>query len=406
MTILVVATSIPAAEALAGGYRIFLECVRAWVDLACHNVHVITSPGGRIMTDRYLQSRKLTYTVVPFPSIIGSLAVRYLPAAVAFHLGMALTASLLAISRPTVPRGRTVIYSVTPFWPDVFPARILSHRSRGGKWMAGFNMFAPSPFRGFSTSRGPLKCWPELRGIAFFLNQVVAYPLIRRHADLILVNNEMDFARCIEEGIVPERLAIVGKGVDLGLVQQTAPDGRTEYDAVFIGRLHPQKGVLELVEIWKRVVEARPGAQLAVIGNGPLERRLRSRIQEMGLAGNVHLLGFMDGVEKVKVFRRSKLVVHPAVYDSGGMAALEAMACGLPGISFDLPALRTYYPVGMLKVPCYDLRAFADAILLLLGDPQKRDELGRAAQSWAASWEWKEVAMNLLRRLDGLFTEQ
>jgi glycosyltransferase involved in cell wall biosynthesis len=50
------------------------------------------------------------------------------------------------------------------------------------------------------------------------------------------------------------------------------------------------------------------------------------------------------------------------------MAAWEAMACGLPGVSFDLPALRTYYPKGMLKTPCYDLKAFAENILKLLND--------------------------------------
>ena len=45
------------------------------------------------------------------------------------------------------------------------------------------------------------------------------------------------------------------------------------------------------------------------------------------------------------------MVVHPAIFDSGGMAAAEAMAWGLPGVSFDLPALKTYYPQGMIKNP-------------------------------------------------------
>ena len=64
--------------------------------------------------------------------------------------------------------------------------------------------------------------------------------------------------------------------------------------------------------------------------------------------------------------KQSKIIVHPATYDSGGMAAAEAMAWGLPGVSFDLEALKTYYPKGMIKVPIGDIRNFANSILELL----------------------------------------
>ena len=54
-------------------------------------------------------------------------------------------------------------------------------------------------------------------------------------------------------------------------------------------------------------------------------------------------------LRSLRIFKDSKIVLHAAIYDSGGMAACEAMACELPGVSFDLPALKTCYPKGMFK---------------------------------------------------------
>src|SRR5207253_4263065 len=110
------------------------------------------------------------------------------------------------------------------------------------------------------------------------------------------------------------------------------------------------------------------------------------------LEQNVVLLGFMDGAEKFAIVKRANLVVHPALYDSGGMAACEAFACGLPGVSFDLPALRSYYPVGMLKVSPFDLDEFAEAVLRLLSDERLRREMGAAARAYAEEWDWDRRA--------------
>jgi glycosyltransferase involved in cell wall biosynthesis len=163
-----------------------------------------------------------------------------------------------------------------------------------------------------------------------------------------------------------------------------------------MGRLHYQKGVLILVDIWKRVCEKKSDATLAMIGNGPLEEEARTKIKALGLARNIELLGFMDGEKKFDVFKQSKIMVHPATYDSGGMAAAEGMAWRLPGVSFDLEALKTYYPQGMVKIPCFDEQQFADAVLRLLNDPSYYDEQARLAHELILNvWDWKKRAENV-----------
>jgi glycosyltransferase involved in cell wall biosynthesis len=82
------------------------------------------------------------------------------------------------------------------------------------------------------------------------------------------------------------------------------------------------------------------------------------------------------------------------------MAASEAMAWGLPGVSFDLEALKTYYPKGMLKTSCFDTDEFAENILNLLSNPYQYKEMSlEALQLVHEEWEWNNRAKDIFAHL-------
>lgn len=390
------ANSIPEADTMAGGYRIAIECAKRWLQWG-HRVVFFTNPLGREMILRYIPEEEAEFVLATLPARLGKRAFRSLAAAVPFYMRMSLS-GFAAARRAVLPEG-TVIYSTTPFWPDVFPALALRRRTRDSRWLVAMSMYAPPPLKGWRAYGGG-GYLPEARAFALFLNQLVAYPLVKGLADAIYVNNELDRERALRDGFDPGRVEVIGMGVDGASARASEGPAEKEYDAVFIGRLHPQKGVMELVDIWKAYCELRPGARLAIIGNGPLEERLRAKIARYGLEGQIDLKGFMDGEEKLAVLRSSRLAVHTSLYDSGGMAALEAMNCGLPGVSFDLPDLAVYYPQGMLKTPCYDTEAFARNIKRLLDDEALYNKLREDALEWAARWDWDGVAERLLRLVE------
>ena len=231
----------------------------------------------------------------------------------------------------------------------------------------------------------------------YYLSQIPVYSLAKKYADMVWVTNESDRWRFIDNRrLMPDRVIAVRGGVDTRTPVLIHEPKEKRFDAVFIGRFHPQKGVLELIDVWNYIVQRKKTTQLAIIGVGDLEREVREKIKKYGLERNITLFGFKDGLEKLKIFKNSKIVLHPAIYDSGGMAACEAMACGLPGVSFDLPSLRTYYPQGMLKTPCYDLKAFAENILRLLNDEGLYRKTAKDALEWAEKWDWDKRANELL----------
>jgi len=173
------------------------------------------------------------------------------------------------------------------------------------------------------------------------------------------------------------------------------------YDAVFQGRLHPQKGVLELVEIWKKVVHNKENAKLAIIGDGPLMQNVKLQITNYKLEKNVKLFGYVfDGPEKYKIFSQSKVVVHPAFYDSGGMAAAEAMAFELPCVGFDLKSYISYYPKGMVKVRIGDLNAFSNSILELISNDKFRKKIGfEGLEMIRKNWSWDKRSKEVLNSI-------
>ena len=170
------------------------------------------------------------------------------------------------------------------------------------------------------------------------------------------------------------------------------------YDAVFQGRFHPQKGVTELIDIWKKVVDKKPDAKLAMIGDGPLMENVKSKIKNLKLEDNIKLFGYVfDGDTKYRIFSQSKIVVHPAFYDSGGMASAEAMAFGVPAVGFDLESFKSYYPKGMIKVKTGDLDSFVVQVVRFLDNKKLRNKIGKEAmQMVQSSWSWDKRANKVL----------
>ena len=379
---------------MSGGEKIVMEFARRWAGE--NNVFLYTSNIGLHIWNKYgvtnikrIQIATLKEKSTPFFSYISRVLLGV------FKLGQ------VKLDRDY----GNVIYSASDFWPDSIPAFIMKVRNKGIKWIAGFYLFAPKPWR----KNSPYKGKKFLIGVFYYLAQLPIYWIVKKYADMIFVTSEPDVDKFVTRKRNRDDIVVIRGGVDIKASSKylgsgkIIPKDKRKYDACFVGRLHYQKGVVELIDIWKLVCERKPNAKLAVVGIGPVENEARNKVGKLGLDGNIEFLGFKDGEEKYEIFEKSKIVVHPATYDSGGMAACEAMAWGLPGVSFDLEALVNYYPKGMLKTSCYDLRAFAKNIIKLLKDGELYRTTREEAIAWAREWDWDKGASKTLDAIHFLF---
>jgi len=392
LVINVLANSIPAGGPMSGGDRIWIECAKRWMRDQTVEVRVLTTVEG--------VERGHDYGLTSIPYIIWSRSGSKGSNVYMLYFMRALQGIVSSLRYPNSSERNVVIYSSSDFIPDSIPALIMKLRFKNAKWIAGFYLFVAKPLSKESPYKGRL----FFRSLFYYLSQMPIYWLIQKRADMVWVTNDLDRYKFINGSrLTADQVVAVRGGVDTKTPASIPEPDEKRYDAVFIGRFHPQKGVLELIDIWRFVCDKRKDAQLAMIGTGELEAEVKAKILKCGLEKNVTLLGFKDGLEKLKIFKNSKIVVHPATYDSGGMASAEAMACGIPGVSFDLPALKTYYPSGMLKSPCYDLQGFAENIIKLLEDQNLYTSTQREALKLAERWDWDIRAQELLEVIKKCF---
>jgi glycosyltransferase involved in cell wall biosynthesis len=150
--------------------------------------------------------------------------------------------------------------------------------------------------------------------------------------------------------------------------------------AVYAGRLHPAKGLVELVEAWRGVIERAPSARLWLVGEGSEADRLRSHIEARGLAGAVVLAGAFDDVGDF--LAAADLFVLPSHEEGMSMALLEAMAAGLPIVASDIPGNRTLLEDGVHArlTPVGDVGSLTESIVEMLLDRELAAPLGAAAR--------------------------
>lgn len=162
----------------------------------------------------------------------------------------------------------------------------------------------------------------------------------------------------------------------------SGPRGDKANPAVlFMGRVGDRKGIFDLIEAWPTVLARVPSARLRVGGDGDLEK-LRSRLQELGIADSVEVLGWVSGSARLDAYAEADVYCLPSYAEGLPVSVLEAMASGLAVVGTDVdgfPDAIVEGDTGFMTKPgaCADI---ADRLATLLGDADLRDKMGSAGR--------------------------
>lgn len=217
----------------------------------------------------------------------------------------------------------------------------------------------------------------------------------------------------------PKKIVVIPPGVDLSHFYPIPVEEAKEFIGVppcertllFVGRIEPLKGIDTLIEA---IVLLRDQGEferypfcLAVIGGDPEINQdsmstEMARLQELrakfGLTSLITFLGKRDQDTLPYYYSAAEAVVVPSQYESFGMVALEAMACGTPVVASQVGGLAFLVQDGVTgyTVPTSDPHALADRLLSLIKDPDLRDRMGKQAAEFAKDYSWQNIAERIL----------
>lgn len=224
--------------------------------------------------------------------------------------------------------------------------------------------------------------------------------LIARLATATLADSASQREFLISETVVaPSKISVLANGSVSGVdTTRFKPDDEvrrkvreqlnvplTDVMLLFVGRLTPDKGVLDLATAFATIAEERPDVRLVVAG--PDESSLRARIASTCArhSTRLHLLDFTERPEDIMA--AADVLCLPSYREGFGSVVIEAAACGVPAVASRIYGLVDAVDdggTGLLHQP-RDVAGLTDALRRITADSALRRTLGDAARSRAAS---------------------
>jgi glycosyltransferase involved in cell wall biosynthesis len=370
---------------LAGGSVHFLECAKRWIKEDDLKIITLTTPlGARALAKRGFHSE----LILVDPLCEGrsdnlSIIVSWLSRCIA-----------IIRTRQEIGNDRkVVIVTESHLLPDVFAGLNLQRRFRGSTLFCYLHHLIPEP-------QIRTKYHPLLPSIFGWMAQELSLLLLK-------TCNFKIFTYGSNESVLrgkdfrPSALIPTASGVDIDAAAN-GHSGERPFDACFLGRLSPLKGVMDLVVIWRMVCGKLPNAKLAIIGFGADKgylRRVQRRIEQERMGKNIEFFPEVYGDQKFTFLKSSKLLVSASREEGWGISICEAMACGLPVVAYDLESYRWAFQEGILRAPLGDVTIFAQFVTSLLTDDELRSAVGKQALEQSRKYDWDEIAKNELSKI-------
>ncbi len=250
--------------------------------------------------------------------------------------------------------------------------------------------------------------------------RVVVESRLLREADRVVAATQAELAQIQWLYQTPtDHVAVIPPGVDTGRFYPIEMDEAKEFVGIpvekrmmlYVGRIESLKGIDTLLLAIASLLDDGPLTRdemcLAIIG-GEADvsseelsfemTRLTTLSKELGLEGVVRFLGKRDQDTLPYYYSAAEVVVVPSHYESFGLVALEAMACGTPVVASETGGLAFLIKDGEtgFHVPAGDVDALKARLTTILTDEVLRLRIGKQAAAYANNYDWSLICDQIL----------
>lgn len=161
---------------------------------------------------------------------------------------------------------------------------------------------------------------------------------------------------------------------------------------LYVGTIEPRKNLDTLLRAYAQIPGSREVKLVLAGGKGWQSEQLSALIQELGLAQDVIIAGYVSNNELPLWYNASEVFVYPSIYEGFGMPVLEAMACGRPVVVSDSSSLPEVVGSSGILVSPTDTAGWAEALSTLLADSALRADFSARGRERARHFTWESTA--------------
>ena len=220
-------------------------------------------------------------------------------------------------------------------------------------------------------------------------------------ADAVIALGET-WAGALRQIAAGARIVVVSNAVEPRTpVDQPGPGGQVH--VLFLGDIEDHKGAFLLLDAWSQLAKGSfPGGADLVMAGGGAVARAQNRTEELGIADQVQVMGWVAPAQVESLVSDSHVLVLPSTFEGQPMAVLEAMAHGLCVVATNVGGIPDLVGDCGVLLPVGDLASLVDALRQVISDTEHRANLGslgfrRVQQRFDVNHTW--------RALDSLYEE-
>jgi glycosyltransferase involved in cell wall biosynthesis len=247
---------------------------------------------------------------------------------------------------------------------------------------------------------------PQLAKWGNLLEERIAPPLYGR-THIVTLSESSKREMVDDLGFKDSRVTVVHPGIDPRFTPASGPDPEAERSKdpliVAVGRLAPVKRYDVLVRAAAHARQRIPNLRLHIVGDGYEKPVVEAAIDEVGGQDWVSLRGYLTDAELIDLYRQAWVVASASAREGWGMTLTEAAACGTPAVATRIAGHQDAVVDGVSGVLAPiegDVAAnLAEALVDVLDDPRRLDQLRQGALARAAALTWGQTATQVMRIL-------
>jgi alpha-1,3-rhamnosyl/mannosyltransferase len=174
---------------------------------------------------------------------------------------------------------------------------------------------------------------------------------------------------------------------------------------VTVGTIEPRKNIPTLVAAFERLLQIESNRKLQLViagGSGWLAKPSLEAIKNSKACDRIVLTGYLPDKELRDLYSSSRVFVYPSLYEGFGLPPIEAMACCVPVVVSNIPALVESTNGAASLVDPHDADEIAETISEVLNNDELRATLTGAGRKRAAELSWTQTAIKTMQIYDKL----